>query len=199
MTPLARIAVAFAAVGLFIGTVALSVHGTPTSPPTTVPNLPPLTISIAPTPPGAIGTPAVAVPLAAPTTTASPPVPDGRALAVVPSWARCPQWWRAAQRAGWTAADMATLDLIMWGESRCQPTVVSSTNDHGLTQINARHLSTPGYAQLCARSRGRICSTADLAKPQRNLRAARILADVAESWFSCEWQPWRVAGRSLPC
>ena len=199
MTPLARIAAALASVAMVCVTIGVAHNANRPQVSIPKPDLPPLTISIAPTPPGSIGTSAAAVPLAAPTTTASPPVPDGRALAVVPSWARCPQWWRAAQRAGWTAGDMATLDLIMWGESRCTPKVVSSTNDHGLTQINARHLSTPGYAQLCARSRGRICSTADLARPQRNLRAARILADVAESWFSCEWQPWRVAGRPLPC
>ena len=88
---------------------------------------------------------------------------------------------------------MVHLDYVMWRESRCQPGVVSSTNDHGLTQTNARHLSTPGYAQLCARSNGRICTTDDLAKPRRNLRAARLLYLVAQDWFGCGWQPWRTA------
>lgn len=188
-----------ALIALAVATVALGASiawAIDTQPPPTRPT--PQLLPIEPTLPTFAPTPATprAVELAHATTG---PTPSRRPVVAPPAWARCPQWWRAAQRAGWTAADMATLDLIMWGEARCQPKDVSRTNDHGLTQINARHLATPGYAQLCARSRGRICTTADLAKPRRNLRAARILADVADDWFGCKWQPWRVAGRPLPC
>lgn len=198
MTPLARIAVAFAAAGLFIGTVVLSVNGTPTYPPTTIPNLPPLTISIAPTPPGSIGTSAAAIPLVAPTTTASPPVPDGRALAVVPSWARCPQWWRAAQRAGWPVGLLPTLDYVMHRESRCIPTAANDFGYTGLIQIGRAHLSAPGYTGLCARTKGRICTADDLKKPRKNLRAGWLMYQDAQRIWGCGWHHWYL-GSWRPC
>lgn len=96
-------------------------------------------------------------------------------------------------RAGWTPADWPKVDYLLWRESRCVPGLISTTGDYGLLQVNLRHLSTPGYAALCARTsatRVPICTADDLLRPRRGLRAARILSDVALSWFGNRWQPW---------
>jgi len=104
------------------------------------------------------------------TTTSRPPVS-----------ALCPQWWPTARRAGWRRTQLPRVDQIMWRESRCIPTVRSSTRDSGLMQVNDIHLGwLAGYG----------ITQADLLDPATNLRAARLLYRRAAQMFGCGWQPW---------
>lgn len=110
--------------------------------------------------------------------------PQPSTTTTLPSWARCPQWWSVATANGWSTADMAHVDFLMWRESRCTPTARSTTRDTGLLQINDIHLSWLAAYGIDQQS---------LYDPAVNLRAGRLLFDQAQRMFGCGWQPWRTA------
>lgn len=101
---------------------------------------------------------------------------------IVPPDALCGEWWVVALGVGWSIDDLPTLDRIMWNESRCQPDVVSGTNDYGLVQINRAvwrsEVESWGW------------SMNDLLKPAANLAFGAHVANVAESMGWCRYQPW---------
>jgi hypothetical protein len=109
-----------------------------------------------------------------PTTTTLPPQ--------APAGSRCPQHYGAALAAGWTPNEWATLDRIMWRESRCTPTAYNGNrrtrdDSYGLIQINMRaHKSWVGPLVEWDFNR--------LFDPQSNLFVARVLYE------RCGFGPW---------
>lgn len=194
----ARAVIVLVVVALLTVSLVAAGAASPSTPaPVSVPVLPPV-VSIDPTLPNlSTLSPRTAAPTAvtvsSATTRSARVTPARRPVVAPPSWARCPQWWKTAQRAGWPVDELGHLDYVMWRESRCVPTASNDVGfgHTGLVQISTAHLSTPRYAQLCAATLGRICTRSDLLRPRLNLRAARLLFLTAERWFGCGWQPWR--------
>jgi hypothetical protein len=145
-----------------------------------------------------------AVPLTTPTRgtvvqvspTAPPPTTTSTTTAaqLVPSSARCPQWWDEAQAAGWPEWSLPRIDYVMWRESRCLPTAHNPRppdDSYGLVQLNMRaHRSWVGPLVNWDFNR--------LFDPTTNLRTARRLFDMAQQAYGCGWQPWQTSGWS-PC
>lgn len=98
----------------------------------------------------------------------------------------CPQAVNIAASVGWEVEDLATIDKIMWAESRCYTDIVSSTGDYGLFQLNwsanNRWLSNAGYDRN------------NLLVSSNNARAALMLAHYAEIQYGCKFQPWYMSG-----
>lgn len=117
---------------------------------------------------------ALSVTATAPATRIEPPA------LVAPDASSCPQWYGTALDAGWPADQWATLDHVMWRESRCDPGAThhnaNGTTDRGLVQINSVHAGW--LAQ-----RGVTLSA--LLDPVVNLTAALWL------WQGSGWAPWR--------
>jgi hypothetical protein len=128
--------------------------------------------------------------------------PTTTAIAQIPPAARCGQWWGLAAEAGWEPEHMATLDYVMWRESRCDPTQHNTTlnrdksTDIGLTQINDRSwcLGTrwypDGYLQTIGVLRTVGCN--ELFDPYLNLKAAKALYEYSLRANQDGWQPWNV-------
>ena len=114
--------------------------------------------------------PAVRVSLPPPTVEATT-VPDGL---------HCPQWYEAAEAAGWTDDELAQVDRIIWRESSCEQGAThvnpNGTIDRGLMQINQINLGWLADAGIGAD---------DLLVGSRNLQAARLLYEHHG------WLPWR--------
>jgi hypothetical protein len=108
--------------------------------------------------------------------------PDGN-VSVAPAGSRCPQWYGYAKAAGWQDAEWATLDRVMWRESRCQPGAHNPhgrDNSFGLTQLNMRaHAGWVGPIVDWDFNR--------LFDPATNLRVARVLFERVHG----SWSPWR--------
>lgn len=110
---------------------------------------------------------------------------------------KCPQWHRLAQEEGFTRRDLATLDYIMYRESRCNPKAAGKnrratgevwSTDKGLMQIN-------DYSWVTyLRKLGIIKHSDDLFKPRVNLRAAKALYDYSASKGYTPWAQWRTSG-----
>jgi hypothetical protein len=117
----------------------------------------------------------------APTTTTVAPTTT-TTLPAAPQGARCPQWWHLAQLAGWSWDELAqAVDLIMWRESRCDPTARSATRDSGLMQINDIHLPALEAVGITREM---------LLDPWWNLIASRMVSDLAVSYGWSPFQPW---------
>lgn len=109
---------------------------------------------------------------------------------VIPSSARCPEWWSLAKRVGWKTSLLPKLDYVIWKESRCLSSAFfkgdPNGGSHGLTQINgfwcrpSRYYPN-GYLQDAAV----LDSCKDLYVPKTNLRAALIVFEYANGW-----SPW---------
>jgi hypothetical protein len=110
------------------------------------------------------------------TTTVAPPPTVGS------EDARCGEWWPTALAAGWPEHLLEELDAVLWGESRCEPDVVSSTGDWGLAQINWTAHGDRVEALGFTRD--------DLLVPAVNLLVARQVYLAAESAWWCGWEPW---------
>lgn len=104
---------------------------------------------------------------------------------LVPSTARCPEWWVVAIGAGWDhdLPTLLTLDWIMWRESRCQPDAVGD-GSYGLTQlqwsVHSRWIRAQGF------------SRDDLLNPAVNLALAKQLFDMLEDdpAYICGFSAW---------
>lgn len=119
----------------------------------------------------------------APTTTVARPQ---TALVVSSGEARCPQWWDLALEVGWTEQDLPRIDVIMWAESRCQPDAISPTKDYGLMQVNR------AVWQDYVEARGYVMD--DLLDPAIGLMFGLFVAQEAESYGWCRYQPWYMSG-----
>ena len=107
--------------------------------------------------------------------------PDGN-VSVAPPGSKCPQWYGHAKAAGWQDAEWATLDRVMWRESRCQPGahgVGPRDDSRGLVQVNLKaHRSWIGPMVNW--------DFGVLFDPATNLRYGRIIFERAGGW-----SPWR--------
>lgn len=103
-----------------------------------------------------------------------------------PSTDRCPQWRQTALDAGWSEADWARLDQIIWRESRCNPGAHNGRgrdDSYGLVQLNMR----------AHRSWVRPLVDGDYSRlfdPAVNLTVARELFARADDAYGCGWKPW---------
>lgn len=130
-------------------------------------------------------------------------VPDTRSLVVprppllprsagvsgprVPADALCPQWWAAAELAGWSADALRDLDVVMHRESRCEPGVWNRQDpmggSRGLLQVN-------GSWTRWLRERGILTVKEDLFDPAVNLRAALAIYRYGVDRHGFGWGPW---------
>lgn len=144
----------------------------PLVPATTV-YAPPTTIPVVAT------TPTTTAPATTTTLVVSDTTPEGQWL--------CGEWWPTARSMGWTAEQWATLDRVMWNESRCTPNVISATGDFGLLQINwsawGSTVTSLGYQRH------------DLLVPGVNLLIGRLIYQTAvDAGRACGFQPWYMSG-----
>lgn len=110
---------------------------------------------------------------------------------------KCPRWHKMAREEGFSRKDIATLDYIMYRESRCNPLAAGKnrtntgklwSTDKGLMQIN-------DYSWVTyLRKLGIIKHSDDLFKPRLNLRAAKALYDYSVSKGYTPWAQWRTSG-----
>ena len=104
----------------------------------------------------------------------------------------CAQWFSTALNAGWPndVDTLKTLSLIMWRESRCDPTACSTSDsgrqcrDYGLIQGN-------WYAHHVWWEQMGLTAT-DMFDPYTNLHWAWLLYSGREAKGQCGWQPWRL-------
>ena len=113
---------------------------------------------------------------ATPSTVPTPPANDATPAV------RCGDWEDDALRAGWPADRIDILLDIMWDETRCQPDLISSTNDYGLLQINRK--TWRPYVESFGLTMN------DLLVPNVNLWIGLQIAEkaVEAGWRWC--QPW---------
>ncbi len=123
-----------------------------------------------------------------PASTTEPPAP-------APADALCPGWWEQARRAGWAEEDLASLDLAMYKESRCDPSQLNASDPHGgslgLLQINSfwclpSRYSPGGWLQ----EQGILSACPELYEPEVALRAGLAIFRYAEERAPCGWSPW---------
>lgn len=86
---------------------------------------------------------------------------------------------------GW---DVNRMSYFMWRESRCLPWVVSSTNDHGLLQVN--RVNFPYLSQRFGVPTWQMASW--LKNPTNNIRAAAALSRFAHIAWGDRYRPWRI-------
>lgn len=176
---LIRWVAAFAATLMIVvsGGSEVSLSGVPTNP-TRVP------AAAAPTPP----TSTTSTSTTSTTSTTVVPATPVSSVRLIPGIddALCPDWWPIALDVGWTVDEMPTLDRIMWNESRCDPTVVSSTYDYGLVQVNRRTW------QSTMAENGWTMN--DLLDPVIGLTAGLVVADAATAMGWCRFDPWYMSG-----
>lgn len=133
-----------------------------------------------------------------PTPTTQPPTTTTVALA----GDHCGQWWGLALQVGWQPEEMATLDYIMWRESRCDPTQhntklnADGSTDIGLTQINDRSWCLPtrwypmGYLQSVEVLSKVGCE--ELFDPATNLKAARAIYEYHQQQGQRGFEAWEI-------
>jgi len=105
----------------------------------------------------------------------------------VPTDALCPQWWVAAQDAGWGPETLRSLDVVMHRESRCETDVWNREDpmggSRGLLQVN-------GSWTRWLRERGILSVKEDLFDPEVNLRAALAIYRYGVERYGFGWGPW---------
>jgi len=105
----------------------------------------------------------------------------------VPDSALCPQYWAMMTETGWLPAQMATLDKIMWRESRCNPLVHNpgdpAGGSFGLLQVN-------GSWKKWLRDLGVITYLEDLYSPAVNLKASLEIWKYAHQKHDNGFGPW---------
>jgi len=106
---------------------------------------------------------------------------------VVPSSARCPQWWGVAHTLGWDEESLLRMDVVMFRESRCLPDVWNREDPNGgsrgLLQIN-------GSWTRWLRELGVLEAKEDLFDPKVNLAAALAIYRYGLDRYEFGWGPW---------
>ena len=107
----------------------------------------------------------------------------------IPVTAKCPQWWDNAVEAGWKRKELATLDFVMWRESRCDASAFNPDDPNGgsrgLVQIN-------GFWTPYLRSRGVLKRSQGLFNPDVSLRSALEIFEYGEERYGHGWGPWNL-------
>ncbi|NDC18655.1 MAG: hypothetical protein EBZ87_00080 [Microbacteriaceae bacterium] len=119
-------------------------------------------------------------------TTTQPPAPAD---------ALCPEWWAAARAEGWAEEHLASLDLALWRESRCDPQQHNASDpgsgSYGLLQINSFWCEPSRYwPEGYLQAHGILGSCSDLYLPETALRAGLAIYAYAEENSACGWEPW---------
>jgi hypothetical protein len=118
---------------------------------------------------------------------ASAQLPPDRYDEYVPQHRECAQYVTLAVRVGWDRKQLATLERLMWRESRCQAQAFNPDDpnggSHGLLQINGFWCQPSrwyprGYLQTFAV----VATCRDLYEPRLNLIAAWHLFDYSDGW-----------------
>ena len=119
------------------------------------------------------------------TTTTVVPATFTTVVAVDPE-TKCQEWLPIAVSVGWPNDQkmLEKLARLMWKESRCLPNVISDSNDHGLTQINAR-THRAWVEELFA-----MPLEQSMADPTLNLRFAYLLWESVTETGRCGFDPW---------
>lgn len=104
---------------------------------------------------------------------------------------RCTQWSGIARAEGFSEAAIATLEEILYLESRCQPGVVGDEEyggSYGIAQIHTPTWCKPSkfYPDGYLQSRGILLTCDDLFVPEIAIRAAKEIYDYAGQSF----RPW---------
>lgn len=160
-------------------------------------------------------------------TSDAPPATRGEAIQVTPTlpppapprpeipegaW-KCPQWFDTAMDAGWPLRLWHEVDHVMWGESRCNPSLLTDwrsgpqfVNDYsfGLLQHNVK----PGigtqamFAQFLGCPGPTGCDWSQMFDPYVNLRVGwdRYQFNLTASYTGgCGWWGWTVARKAGFC
>lgn len=119
---------------------------------------------------------------------------------VIPSNAKCPQWWETAVDAGWAIKELPTLDKIMFRESRCLPKALNKSDPNkvdgikgslGLTQLNAFWVqSTTYYPKGYLQTKGVVGNIRDLYDPYLHLISALEVWKYGRNRHGCGWYAW---------
>ena len=153
---------------------------------------PPTTVARSSSTTGTVVVATTSVPQANPTTSTTvaanarpfTTVPATSTSSIPPS-AKCPEWWAFAA-IYFDADELATVDEIIWRESRCQPDAISRTKDYGLMQINwavwGDTINAHGFTHD------------DLLDPSVNIMWGFLIAHEAERIGWCTFQPWYMSG-----
>lgn len=106
----------------------------------------------------------------------------------------CEQWEGLAQQVGWKPMHIEMLSMVMWRESRCQPTSIGRnkradgtvwSQDLGLLQIN-------DYSwRRWLRDQGVIKTDRDLFKPRVNLEAGLLIFQYGQERHGNGWIAWK--------
>ena len=119
-----------------------------------------------------------------------PPTPVYEHIRIIPPvTAKCPQWWDNAVEAGWKRKELATLDFVMWRESRCDASAFNpddpNSGSRGLVQIN-------GFWTPYLRSKGVLKRSEGLFNPDVSLRSALVIFEYGEERYGHGWGPWNL-------
>ena len=107
-----------------------------------------------------------------------------------PRSAKCPQYWQTALQVGWQKTQLATLDKIMFRESRCNPLAFNSKDpmggSRGLVQING--FWTPWLKEQGVLSPPK--ASQGLFNPAINLLSALHIYNYGVNKYGDGWGPW---------
>lgn len=107
----------------------------------------------------------------------------------IPADAKAPQWWELARKVGWKEDAMATLDYLIFRESRGLNRSFNREDPNGgsrcLLQING---SWTGWLT----EKGIITKPSDLFKPATCLTAGLAIYQYGVDRYGFGWGPWAI-------
>jgi len=116
--------------------------------------------------------------------------PQEPSITQPPRSAKCPQYWQTALQVGWHKKQLATLDKIMFRESRCNPLAFNGQDpmggSRGLVQIN-------GFWTPWLKERGVLSppkASQGLFDPATNLLSALHIYNYGVDRYGDGWGPW---------
>ena len=118
--------------------------------------------------------------------------PQEPSLTQPPRSAKCPQYWQTALQVGWPKKQLATLDKIMFRDSRCNPLAFNSADpmggSRGLVQING--FWTPWLKEQGVLSPPK--ASQGLFNPTVNLLSALHIYNYGVDRYGDGWGPWNL-------
>ena len=118
--------------------------------------------------------------------------PQEPSITQPPRSAKCPQYWQTALQVGWRKNELATLDKIMFRESRCNPLAFNPEDpmggSRGLVQIN-------GFWTPWLKERGVLSppkASQGLFNPTSNLMSALHIYNYGVDRYGNGWGPWNL-------
>ena len=118
--------------------------------------------------------------------------PQEPSITQPPRSAKCPQYWQTALQVGWRKNQLATLDKIMFRESRCNPLAFNPEDpmggSRGLVQING--FWTPWLKEQGVLSPPK--ASQGLFNPTVNLLSALHIYNYGVDRYGDGWGPWNL-------